>query len=146
MGDLLPFRRTVTTATDPVDEPRPVDDPGPAIAPPVRQASRPGSPEPLWREAAGAVLRERRHGLDQTLAEVADRAGISVQYLSEVERGRKEPSSEVLAAVTGALRLTLVDLARLVLHRLTPLDVTSVRPTRSPGPAGRPRGPVALAA
>ena len=103
-------------------------------------------PEPLWREAAGAVLRERRHGLEQTLAQVARRAGVSVQYLSEVERGRKEPSSEVLAAVTGALQLTLVDLTRLVLHRLTPLDVTSVRPSRPSPPVRRPGGPVALAA
>lgn len=102
--------------------------------------------EPLWREAAGAVLRERRHGLEQTLAQVARRAGVSVQYLSEVERGRKEPSSEVLAAVTGALQLTLLDLTRLVLHRLTPLDVTSVRPSRPGTPVRGPGGPVALAA
>ena len=88
------------------------------------------------------MLREQRHRLEQTLAEVAGRAGISVQYLSEVERGRKEPSSEVLAAVTGALALSLVDLTRLVLRRLTPLDVTS----RRSGPAERPGGPVALAA
>ena len=138
MGDLLPFRRPETTASEARTPPS-------RVAPPSRAASRTPSraPEPLWREAAGAVLREQRHVLEQTLAEVADRAGISVQYLSEVERGRKEPSSEVLAAVTGALRLTLVDLTRLVLHRLTPLDLTST--ARSiPGP--RPSGPVALAA
>lgn len=136
MGELLPFRRPEVTASTPAAD----------AAPParVRREAAPASrePEPLWREAAGAVLRERRQGLEQTLADVAGRAGISVQYLSEVERGRKEPSSEVLAAVSGALRLTLVDLTRLVLRRLTPLDVSSVpRP-----PAGRPSGPVALAA
>src|SRR3954451_11795792 len=136
MGDLLPFRRPDTAASVRTDGPVP------HVVPPAREAPRPSAPEPLWREAAGAVLREQRHGLEQTLSEVADRAGISVQYLSEVERGRKEPSSEVLAAVTGALRLTLVDLTRLVLHRLTPLDLTSVRP----GPSGAPTGPVALAA
>ena len=92
------------------------------------------------------MLRERPHGLEQTLAEVADRAGISVQHLSEVERGRKEPSSEVLAAVTGALRLTLADPTRLVLHRLTPLDLTSTGPGRSGSPSPRPTGPIALAA
>jgi transcriptional regulator with XRE-family HTH domain len=41
---------------------------------------------------------------------VAGEAGVSTQYLSEVERGRKEPSSEVLGAVAGALGLRLVDL------------------------------------
>ena len=137
MGELLPFRRPETTASEARTPP--------GMAPPPRTASRAPTraPEPLWREAAGAVLRERRHVLEQTLAEVADRAGISLQYLSEVERGRKEPSSEVLAAVTGALRLTLVDLTRLVLHRLTPLDLTSTARS-TPGP--RPSGPVAMAA
>jgi DNA-binding XRE family transcriptional regulator len=138
MGELLPFRRPGTTATKRVE-------PGPRVVPPPREPGRPQAPEPLWREAAGAVLRERRHGLEQTLAEVADRAGISVQYLSEVERGRKEPSSEVLAAVTGALRLTLVDLTRLVARRLTPLDLTSTGPGRPGSPSSRPTGPVALA-
>jgi hypothetical protein len=142
MGDLLPFRRPDLTAAGPVRVP----DGRARVAPPTREVPRAQPPEPLWREAAGAVLRERRHGLDQTLAEVAGRAGISVQYLSEVERGRKEASSEVLAAVSGALRLTLVDLTRLVLHRLTPLDVTSVRPGRPDAPGSRPSGPVALAA
>jgi len=139
MGELLPFRRPETTASERVEGP------GPHVVPPPREVVRHTGPEPLWREAAGAVLRERRHRLEQTLAEVADRAGISVQYLSEVERGRKEPSSEVLAAVTGALRLTLVDLTRLVLRRLTPLDLTSTGPGRSGPPSTRPSGPVALA-
>jgi hypothetical protein len=134
MGDLLPFRRPHDATTGPShDESR--------VAPVHARRTRPGPPDPLWREAAGRVLREQRHRRDQTLAEVADRAGISVQYLSEVERGRKEASSEVLAAVTGALELTLVDLTRLVLRQLSPLDVTS----RRSGPPGRPRGPVALA-
>ena len=140
MGELLPFRRPEATASERAEAP------GARVVPPPRETGRPTDPEPLWREAAGAVLRERRHGLEQTLAEVADRAGISVQYLSEVERGRKEPSSEVLAAVTGALRLTLVDLTRLVLRRLTPLHLTSTGPGRSGSPSSRPTGPVALAA
>jgi DNA-binding XRE family transcriptional regulator len=140
MGELLPFRRAETTATERAEGP------GSRVVPPPREVARPSGPEPLWREAAGAVLRERRHGLEQTLAQVARRAGVSVQYLSEVERGRKEPSSEVLAAVSGALQLTLVDLTRLVLHRLTPLDVTSMRPTRPGPPVRGPGGPVALAA
>jgi transcriptional regulator with XRE-family HTH domain len=87
-------------------------------------------PEPLWREAMGHELREERHRQERTLADVAEQAGVSTQYLSEVERGRKEPSSEILGAVSGALGLRLVDLA--------------ARLTRSL--ASRPNGPVALAA
>ena len=46
-------------------------------------------------------------------------AGVSTQYLSEVERGRKEPSSEVIGAVAGALGLRLVDLTTRVSRRLS---------------------------
>ena len=74
-------------------------------------------PEPLWREVAGEVLREERHRAGRTLSEVAGEAGISVQYLSEVERGVKEPSSEVIAAAAGALGLRLADLATRVARR-----------------------------
>ncbi|PRY16937.1 helix-turn-helix domain-containing protein [Kineococcus rhizosphaerae] len=73
----------------------------------------PAGPPPLLREAVGAVLRAERTAQRRTLADVAAGARVSLPYLSEVERGRKEPSSEVLAAVCGALDLTLVDL----LHR-----------------------------
>src|SRR5262245_22711525 len=75
-------------------------------------------PEPLWREAVGRELREERHRADRTLSDVAGEAGVSIQYLSEVERGRKEPSSEVLGAVAGALGLRLVDLTSRVTRRL----------------------------
>ena len=52
-----------------------------------------------FRELAGGALRRRRQAQARTLREVADAAGVSLAYLSEVERGRKEPSSEVLEAV-----------------------------------------------
>jgi transcriptional regulator with XRE-family HTH domain len=42
---------------------------------------------------------------------VAERAGVSVQYLSEVERGLKDPSSEMLQAIAGALDLSVRRLA-----------------------------------
>jgi transcriptional regulator with XRE-family HTH domain len=88
---------------------------------------------PLWREAIGRELRDERLGQERTLADVAGEAGVSMQYLSEIERGRKEPSSEVIGAVGGALGLTLVDLTARVTRRLV---------------AGRrtPHGPLALAA
>lgn len=66
--------------------------------------------DPLWREVLGEELRRLRRERGLTLDETAGRAGISMQYLSEIERGRKEPSSEMIAAVGGALDVTLVDL------------------------------------
>lgn len=86
---------------------------------PRREPTRPAEGEqPLWREAAGGVLRDERHRTDRTLSDVAGDAGISVQYLSEIERGLKEPSSEMLAAAAGALGLTLADLTAEVSRRL----------------------------
>jgi transcriptional regulator with XRE-family HTH domain len=67
-------------------------------------------PDPLWRQLAGSVLRDERRRQGRTLREVADVAGISVPYLSEIERGRKEASSEMVAAAARALGLRLVDL------------------------------------
>src|SRR5258708_37682989 len=66
--------------------------------------------EPLWREVLGRRLRVLRQEQQETLSETAARAGISPQYLSEIERGRKEPSSEMIAALAGALGTTLIDL------------------------------------
>jgi transcriptional regulator with XRE-family HTH domain len=73
---------------------------------------------PLLRTLVGEVLRRRRLEQKRTLAEVAREANVSMPYLSEVERGRKEPSSEVLAAVCDSLGIELSDLlaeVRLVL-------------------------------
>jgi len=66
--------------------------------------------EPLWRQLLGGSLRARRTERGETLDEVADRAGVSPQYLSEIERGLKEPSSEIIAAVGSALDTSLLDL------------------------------------
>jgi transcriptional regulator with XRE-family HTH domain len=68
------------------------------------------APEPLWREVLGNRLRSLRTDRDETLAQTAERAGISPQYLSEIERGRKEASSEMIAALAGALGVTVADL------------------------------------
>jgi DNA-binding XRE family transcriptional regulator len=65
---------------------------------------------PLLRTALGDVLRRTRREQGRTLADVARAARVSMPYLSEVERGRKEASSEVLAAVCDALRIDLPDL------------------------------------
>jgi len=73
---------------------------------------------PLWRQLAGDVLREHRLDAGLRLRDVAERAGMSTQYLSEVERGRKEPSSEMLESICGALGVDLLDLVRGVGRRL----------------------------
>lgn len=75
-------------------------------------------PKPLWRHVLGEVLRGERLDQDRILTEVAATAGVSPQYLSEIERGRKEPSSEILGSVAQALGLELVDIVQRVGWRL----------------------------
>jgi transcriptional regulator with XRE-family HTH domain len=74
---------------------------------------------PLLRTLLGDVLRRHRLAQGRTLADVARDARVSMPYLSEVERGRKEASSEVLAAVCDALRIELSDLLAEVGRDLT---------------------------
>lgn len=97
----------------------------------LRPGREPEQVEPLWREALGEQLRTERLERADRLVDVAGRAGLSPQYLSELERGLKEPSSEMLAAVAGALNLTV---AELTLRISTRLQASTVR------------GPVCLAA
>lgn len=59
------------------------------------------------REVMGEVLRIERNRQRRTLREVSARAGTSLGYISELERGVKEPSSEMIEAVCGALFLEL---------------------------------------
>lgn len=61
----------------------------------------------LLREAIGDSLRRARLAQSRTLREVSTSARVSLGYLSEVERGRKEASSELLAAICEALDLPL---------------------------------------
>lgn len=64
----------------------------------------------LLRTMIGDVLRRTRRAQGRTLADVSRAARVSVPYLSELERGRKEASSEVLAAICDALRIDLSEL------------------------------------
>ncbi|MEU0211858.1 helix-turn-helix transcriptional regulator [Streptomyces canus] len=96
---------------------RPVSE-RPASTPPGEPAAR-QTREPLWRDLVGDVLRRERLAQERTLKDVADAARISMPYLSEVERGRKEASSEVLAAAAHALGLGLGDLLSLAQGELT---------------------------
>ncbi|MGB3439680.1 MAG: helix-turn-helix transcriptional regulator [Actinophytocola sp.] len=98
-------------------------------------------PAPLWRDVLGPRLRATREEQGERLVDVAEKAGISPQYLSEIERGRKEPSSEMIAAVTGALGLELADLLIGIAS-----DVRRRRAAARPSVLPRPTGPVLLAA
>jgi len=80
---------------------------GPAVIGPGEREPR---PRLLLRTTLGEILRRTRLAQRRTLADVARAARVSMPYLSELERGRKEASSEVLAAVCDALRIELSDL------------------------------------
>ncbi len=64
----------------------------------------------LLRDALGETLRDARNQQNRTLRDVSTAANVSLGYLSEVERGRKEASSELLASICDALDLELSDL------------------------------------
>jgi transcriptional regulator with XRE-family HTH domain len=64
----------------------------------------------LLRRLIGDVLRRHRLRQARTLRDVSAAARVSLGYLSEVERGQKEPSSELLAAICGALEVELSEL------------------------------------
>jgi transcriptional regulator with XRE-family HTH domain len=72
----------------------------------------------LMREILGESLRELRTSSSLTLREVSGRAQVSLGYLSEIERGQKEASSELLNAICGALDVPLADVLRLVSDRI----------------------------
>src|SRR4051794_10656138 len=65
---------------------------------------------PVLRQVVGETLRAARMRQRRTLREVSATARVSLGYLSEVERGQKEPSSELLAAICSALEVELSEL------------------------------------
>jgi transcriptional regulator with XRE-family HTH domain len=80
-------------------------------------------PRPLLRTILGDVLRRTRREQRRTLADVARVARVSMPYLSEVERGRKEASSEVLAAICDSLGIDLSELLAEVGRELADLRI-----------------------
>jgi transcriptional regulator with XRE-family HTH domain len=116
-------------------------------------------PRPLARTMIGDVLRRTRRAQGRTLADVAEQAKVSLPYLSELERGLKEGSSEVLAAICDALDIELADLlvqagrdlVREAARRDSVIRLDAIRTRRSAEPpAGRaghlPAAPTMLAA
>jgi transcriptional regulator with XRE-family HTH domain len=88
----------------------------------------------LLREAIGDRLRHARTIQHRTLREVSRAARVSLGYLSEVERGRKEASSELLAAICAALELPLADLLHRVAADVSAVDVRTVDDVAVPTP------------
>ncbi|MCF2705711.1 helix-turn-helix transcriptional regulator [Arcanobacterium haemolyticum] len=72
----------------------------------------------LLRRELGEVLREYRQRQGRTLREVSSDARVSLGYLSEVERGQKEASSELLSSICRALNVPLSHVLRLVADRV----------------------------
>lgn len=88
----------------------------------------------LVREIIGNVLRRARTSQGRTLREVSDSARVSLGYLSEVERGRKEPSSELLNAICDALEVPLSSLLIDAGEQMA-LEECAARTAASTGPA-----------
>ena len=84
--------RSMSAATETTDEPREVS----------------------LREAIGHVLRDLRTHDHKTLREVSEKAGVSLGYLSEVERGQKEASSELLSSIAQSLGVSTAQMLRMV--------------------------------
>lgn len=100
--------------------------------------------EPLLREALGATLRDYRTRNGFSLRQLATLANISPGYLSEIERGRKEVSSELLAAVCHAM---CVSVASVILEAASMMafDTAAARLTAGMVDGGAPHEAVAPA-
>ena len=86
----------------------------------------------LMREMVGETLRELRMSSGKTLRDVSGQARVSLGYLSEVERGHKEASSELLNAICGALEVELSEVLRLTTLRVGAHENVTHLPVRTP--------------
>lgn len=101
----------------------------------------------LLRRVIGDALRARRQGQHRTLREVSTAANVSLGYLSEIERGQKEASSELLAAICDALGARLSELLSEVSNTLALAEgmegvLTPVPEERVPQPVQTSEAPV----
>lgn len=85
----------------------------------------------LLRHELGDVLREQRQDQGRTLRDVSASAKVSLGYLSEIERGEKEASSEMLVAISGALGLELSQTLHLVTRKVASAEALAA-PVRLP--------------
>lgn len=77
----------------------------------------------LFRQELGDVLRDARRTQGRTLRQVSSDARVSLGYLSEIERGQKEASSELLASICGALGVPLSFVLRRVSEKLAEAEL-----------------------
>ena len=91
----------------------------------------------LFRESLGEVLRAERLDKGLTLRELSADARVSLGYISEIERGHKEASSELLSALCNALEVRLSEVLRQVSESVAVeeqhLQVPSIAPETVPG-------------
>ncbi len=80
----------------------------------------------LLRQELGDVLRDARREQGRTLREISSVARVSLGYLSEVERGQKEASSELLASICGALEVPLASVLHQVSKRVATAEGVSL--------------------
>ncbi|MEU6095960.1 helix-turn-helix transcriptional regulator [Streptomyces sp. NPDC047079] len=94
----------------------------------------------LLRRLLGDVLRRQRQRQGRTLREVSSSARVSLGYLSEVERGQKEASSELLSAICDALDVRMSELMREVSDELALAELaqSAAAPEPVPAPVRRP--------
>lgn len=90
---------------------------------------RPAAPA-LMRDLLGESLRELRTAEGRTLREVSSSARVSLGYLSEIERGQKEASSELLNAICAALGVPLSDVLRRVSDKFDASAIVAHLPVR----------------
>lgn len=86
----------------------------------------------LLRRELGDVLRGARQAQGKTLREVSAAARVSLGYLSEIERGQKEASSELLGSICGALDVPLSTMLREVSDRMAMAEGVRVPDTVPP--------------
>ncbi|MBF5000223.1 helix-turn-helix transcriptional regulator [Nocardia sp. BSTN01] len=99
----------------------------------------------LLREAIGESLRRARIAQSRTLREVSTSARVSLGYLSEVERGRKEASSELLAAICQALDVPLSQVLVDVSATMADADTPAPAPETAAVPAASVSARAAIA-
>ncbi len=86
----------------------------------------------LLREVLGETLRSARRTQRRTLREISAASTVSLGYLSEIERGQKEASSELLASICDALDIALSDVLREASRQLDHTALATVTPMPMP--------------
>jgi transcriptional regulator with XRE-family HTH domain len=122
----------------------------------VHHSQEGAAPVVIFRRLLGEVLRAQRMRQGRTLRELSADARVSLGYISEIERGQKEASSELLASICAALDVPLSEIlsdvsdavaleeAALAMHLDLGVETTRLRPARAD--AGREPGDVVASA